>query len=225
MPNPKTPLEPGNFYHIYNRGINGCAIFHETTNYEHFLRLYDKYITPVADTYAWALLGNHFHLLVRILQPADENLNLQGFRNLEGSGSLKLPQKNLVIQQFSNLFNAYTKAFNKKYAGTGSLFEHSFRRKHIDHVSYLKQLVLYIHHNPVNHGFCEHPSEYPWSSYLSCISVKPTRLHREAVKGWFDNNANFMHWHNQAIEVEKIEAWLESTSSAPAGFDKNPALN
>ncbi|GAF02870.1 hypothetical protein [Saccharicrinis fermentans] len=52
MANPKLPLEPDQFYHIYNRGINGCAIFKETTNYEHFLRLYDKYISPVAKTFA-----------------------------------------------------------------------------------------------------------------------------------------------------------------------------
>lgn len=56
MPNPKIPLEPGNYYHIYNRGINSCNIFRETDNYEHFLRLYDKYISPVANTFAWVLM-------------------------------------------------------------------------------------------------------------------------------------------------------------------------
>ena len=60
------PLLHGHFYHIYNRGINSCKLFREPTNYEHFLGLYDKYISPVADTYAWVLMGNHFHLLVRI---------------------------------------------------------------------------------------------------------------------------------------------------------------
>ena len=60
------PLAHGQYYHIYNRGINGCSLFRETTNYGHFLGLYDKYISPVADTYAWVLMGNHFHLLVKI---------------------------------------------------------------------------------------------------------------------------------------------------------------
>ena len=61
-----TPLEYGNFYHIYNRGINGCNLFYDNENYEYFLHLYDKYILPVADTFAWVLMRNHFHLLVRI---------------------------------------------------------------------------------------------------------------------------------------------------------------
>lgn len=42
-------------YHIYNRGINSCAIFTETTNYEHFRALYEKHISPVADTFARVL--------------------------------------------------------------------------------------------------------------------------------------------------------------------------
>jgi len=202
MPNPKTPLLPGNFYHIYNRGIDSCNIFRETDNNEHFLGLYDKYISPVADTFAWVLMKNHFHLLVRILPI---NVTPEDFENLQG---LKNANKR-INQQFSNLFNAYTKAFNKRYDRTGSLFEHTFRRKLISNESYLKKVILYIHNNPVHHGFCSHPVEYPWSSYLSCISVKSTKLKRDVVMGWFDNEANFKHWHHQKIEVEKIENWLE----------------
>jgi REP element-mobilizing transposase RayT len=206
MPEHKIPLEPDKFYHIYNRGINGCPIFKETTNYEHFLNLYDKHISPVADTFAWVLMGNHFHLLVRIKNPQGfENLkNPQGFENLEGLAVIKR-----INQQFSNLFNAYTKAFNKKYKRTGSLFEHTFERKQIVDGNYLKQIVLYIHNNPVHHGFCEHPVEYSWSSFLTCISVKPTKLHREHVLGWFDNKANFLTRHSGIIEFDKIERWLE----------------
>jgi putative transposase len=209
-------LEPDQFYHIYNRGINGCSIFLETTNYEHFLMLYDKYISSVADTYAWVLMGNHFHLLVKILNPR-LNPNPQGLQNLEGFKGLEdldgfcddLTIEKRIHQQFSNLFNAYTKAFNKMYGRTGSLFEHTFRRKLIDHHEYLKQVILYIHNNPVHHGFCTHPVEYPWSSYLTCISVKPTKLQREAVIGWFDSEANFKTRHNGKIEVQEIDRWLE----------------
>jgi hypothetical protein len=61
-----TPLEYGKFYHIYNRGINGEDLFRSNENYEYFLHLYEKYMEVVVDTYAWCLLGNHFHLLVHI---------------------------------------------------------------------------------------------------------------------------------------------------------------
>lgn len=66
MPSTQPKLEYGYFYHIYNRGINGCPLFHHSENYEHFLRLYDRYISPVADTFAWCLMGNHFNLLIKV---------------------------------------------------------------------------------------------------------------------------------------------------------------
>jgi hypothetical protein len=111
--------------------------------------------------------------------------------------------------QFSHLFNAYAQAINKRFGHTGSLFEHPFHRKLIDNERYLQRVVLYIHNNPVHHGFCSHPLEYPWSSYLTCISLKPTKLKREAVIGWFDNRSNFEYLHNEKVEIEKIEKWLE----------------
>jgi REP element-mobilizing transposase RayT len=64
--NTKQPLEYDSYFHIYNRGINGEDLFLETSNYEHFLNLYSKYIDPIAETYAWCLMKNHFHFLVRI---------------------------------------------------------------------------------------------------------------------------------------------------------------
>ena len=59
-------LQPGEYYHIYNRGNNGETLFREQRNYPYFLKLYTKYIEPVAETYAYCLLKNHFHFLVRI---------------------------------------------------------------------------------------------------------------------------------------------------------------
>jgi putative transposase len=61
-----TPLQPGQYYHIYNRGNNRENVFIEKRNYPYFLKLYARHIEPVADTYAYCLLRNHFHFLVRI---------------------------------------------------------------------------------------------------------------------------------------------------------------
>ena len=59
-------IDYGQYYHIYNRGINSCDIFKEAENYDYFLKLYNKYISPIADTFAWVLMPNHFHLLIRV---------------------------------------------------------------------------------------------------------------------------------------------------------------
>ena len=72
------PLHFGSFYHIYNRGINRERIFVEETNYEYFLKLIKKHILAIADIYAYCLLNNHFHLLVRIKSEKELVNNLEG---------------------------------------------------------------------------------------------------------------------------------------------------
>ena len=59
-------MEPDKIYHIYNRGINGENLFKEERNYSYFLNKYASCITAIADTYAYCLLKNHFHLAVKI---------------------------------------------------------------------------------------------------------------------------------------------------------------
>jgi REP element-mobilizing transposase RayT len=226
----------GEFYHIYNCGINGMDLFRESENYEHFLNLMDKYILPVAEIFAWVLMRNHFHLLVRIKEnvrykysladrdPKDDtwfdehkwetfdlSLNLstsEAVESVKSPNNVKFPNPNL---HFSHLFNSYSKYFNKRFTRHGGLFERRFERKRVGNVRYLKRIILYIHNNPVHHQFSTHPAEYPWSSYLTCISVKPTRLQRDAVLGWFDSETNFRYLHDDKedkIELEKIEKWI-----------------
>jgi REP element-mobilizing transposase RayT len=186
------PLQHGKYYHIYNRGINSDLLFKENSNYEYFLNLYDKHINPIAETYAWCLMKNHFHFLVRIKNKAE----IQTEKKIQPS------------QSFSNLFNAYTKAFNKSNSRHGPLFERPFVRKEIQHEKYLQNGIIYIHNNPVNHNICKHPIEYPWSSYFSCISNKPTKLYRKEVINLFDNIENFKFKHQQKGNDPSIESLL-----------------
>jgi len=143
-------LQLGSFYHIYNRGNNRENLFKEERNYHHFLNLYARYIPHVADTYAYCLLKNHFHVLVRLKPNAERS-----HKNKEMSPS----------QQFGNLFNAYSKAVNKAYERTGSLFEHPFERIEVMSRSHLFHLVPYIHRNPQTHRLIADFREWPFSSY------------------------------------------------------------
>jgi putative transposase len=194
-------LTHGEFYHIYNRGNNSCDLFFETENYEYFLCLYDQHIAPIADTFAWVLMKNHFHFLVRIKKEDEIRLYLKGLGDLSGISATPKP----IHQYFSNFFNAYTKAINKRYGRHGSLFEKPFRRKLITNQEYLKRALIYIHNNPIHHGFCSDPIEYPWSSYLSCISTDPTRLLRDELIQWFGNRENFQNHHSADFKNLKVK--------------------
>lgn len=182
------PLTYENYYHIYNRGINSCNLFPEEENYRYFMKLYNKYISPVADTLAWALMPNHFHFLIRIKEPV---------QNLSG---LKPPH-----QYFSNLFNAYTKAFNKRYQRHGALFERPFRRKLIDNDNFLRNVLIYIHSNPIHHGFCNFPEEYPWSSYHDYFLDEPVNIFPEVIIELFDDLDNFKYMHERKAKTFEME--------------------
>lgn len=215
-------LEYGGFYHIYNRGNNGTTLFHTPDNYYHFLRLYEKYVEPIADTYAWCLMGNHFHLLVRIKEEgdigflADFNSSRSGDSGRlkwktshnrpesEGPGRVMGMKKPIPHRMFGHLFNSYTKYLNLKIGRTGSLFEKNFHRIPINSDRYFRNLVMYIHQNPVHHGFTNDFKDYPWSSYGSVISEKTTRVKRKEVLDWFDNRNNFIYAHIQPIDTDYI---------------------
>ena len=205
MPAP-LPLQPGKYYHVYNRGNNRENIFVAERNYPYFLKLYAKYVEPVAETYAYCLLRNHFHFLLRIRE--EEALApLQPLARNRGG------QSGDPSQHFSNLFNAYTRAFNAEYQRTGALFQRPFGRIEVTTDAYFLQLIAYIHQNPQKHRFVADFRDWPYSSYHAHLSDKPTRLKRDEVLVWFNGAEGFTRLHKQIIKPEHIEAL------APEDFD------
>jgi len=100
------------------------------------------------------LLRNHFHFLVRIKTESE----LTGFENLSALDFSKRPSK-----YFSNLFNAYARAFNKAYNRTGALFQRPFGRIQVTSNTHLRHLVSYIHQNPQKHNFVDDLRDWPYS--------------------------------------------------------------
>ena len=187
-----SPLQPDTYYHIYNRGTNRENIFCEERNYSHFLKLYRYHIEPVAETFAYCLLRNHFHLLVRV--KIEEEIDPKGFQKSLGSGLLRS-----ASQKFSDFFNAYAKAINQAYGRTGSLFQHPFGRIPVTKDRQFWSVVAYIHQNPQKHKFVEDFREWKWSSYTALLTEKPTRLKRAAVLEWFCGQKRYEKLHAQWI--------------------------
>ena len=209
----------GSYYHIYNCGINGLNIFNDNNDFKKFLSLYDKYIDPIAETFSWCLMGNHFHLLVRLKEGMvykysmdDKSRKDIDFNEIKWettsskSSNTKLPDP---TNHFSHLFTSYSKYFNIKYKRHGALFERPFKRKLVDNEVYFQRLVLYIHNNPVHHKFTEHPIEWAWSSYYTILSDKPTKLYRKQVLDWFESKENYENTHSNSIDIIEIEKYLE----------------
>jgi len=190
-------IEPGKFYHIWNRGNNRENLFYSSRNYEYFIRLYAEYLDPVVETYAFCLLPNHFHLLVRtksksiVVSPAGE--------------TTKKTISNPVSLAFQRFFTAYSQAINVQERRTGSLFQKPFKRLEITSTQQLANLVLYIHTNPQKHGIIDDFRQYPWSSYERIIRDKPSKLKKEEVLQWFRNKENYVNYHTRTIDLDELK--------------------
>jgi REP element-mobilizing transposase RayT len=196
------PLLPGGTYHIYNRGNNREPIFRESENYRFFLERYIHHIEPVAVTYAYCLLPNHFHFLVRIREDSEQP-ELPTFERLATlePATLEPPTLEPPVPDaqfaFKNLFISYALAFNRRYDRTGSLFEKPFKRKRVTGEAYFARLVVYIHRNAQHHGLVADFRDWPWSSYTAVLAGAATRIPRQEVLGWFGGPAPFRAAHAQ----------------------------
>ena len=172
-------ITAGLTYHIYNRGNNGDIVFSEADNYEYFLFLMRRHLFPVSDIYAYCIMSNHFHIVLRVKEETDLPEN---FRNRPS-------------QAFSNMFNGFAKAMNIRTGRTGSLFEKNFERKLISDEMNLRNVISYVHCNPVSHGVCKHFSEYPYSSIKEYIGGRKQLIEQSFPLQLFDGIDSLITFH------------------------------
>jgi len=190
-------LTHSTYYHIYNHANGFENIFNEERNYHFFLEKYQFYISPIADTLAYCLMPNHFHFLIKIKSEEELRVWLEltsqkfadkrGRKNFEKFGAEKFEADKIISKQFSKLFSCYTQSFNKVYNRRGSLFVPNYKRKEITSEKYLIQAFIYIHNNPVKHGFVRKPDEWIFSSYDAYIFEKENFVKKNCILNYFDS--------------------------------------
>ena len=87
------------------------------------------------------------------------------------------------------------------YHRKGSLFIPRFKRKQISSNEYWTKIIHYIHYNPVHHNFCNSIEDWPYSSYKTIISDKPTKINRCMVLQWFGSKEDFVAFHQCTPEL------------------------
>jgi hypothetical protein len=115
----------------------------------------------------------------------------------------------IIIQQFSNFFNCYTKSVNVEQNRSGSLFKKHFKRRIILEEQYLGRIVLYIHLNPVHHKITDDYQNFRWSSYHRILSDKPTKLKRCEVLDIFGGRENYIKSHREeSFNYQEISKYI-----------------
>jgi REP element-mobilizing transposase RayT len=167
---------PGALHHVIIRGIERRKIFRSDYDRKNFLnRLPDLVFETRTNCYAWAMLDNHVHLLLRT-----------------GSAPISV--------FMSRLLTGYAGWFNRKYKRHGQLFQNRYKSILCQEDPYLKELVRYIHLNPLRAGlvtdikaldaypWCGHrvlmgESDQPWQNIEYVYRLFSSRK-REAIKSY-----------------------------------------
>ena len=132
---------PGALQHVIARGIERRAIFSEEEDCLFFTNRLGKLLNDTGtDCFAWVLIHNHFHLLLK-------------------TGPTPL------ASLMRRLLTSYSVHYNRRYQRSGHLFQNRYRSLVCDEDTYLLELVRYIHLNPIRSGIVKDLEElerYPW---------------------------------------------------------------
>lgn len=189
-----------NIYHITGHAVGNEKLFLNDDNYQFFLKRYCKYINPIADTFAYSLLPNHFHSLIQV---KPYNHLLENYKKVKSNRAAEAGwQEAFVMQQFSNLFNSYAKSFNKKYNRRGALFMDYMRRVQVTSDEQYTGTIFYIHKNAVHHGYCHSLEEWPWSSYNCLLTDDSITSEQQKVLDWFGGKEKFIAYHTQPVYLK-----------------------
>jgi REP element-mobilizing transposase RayT len=173
----KTPVCPDRYYHIYNRGNNKEKMFYHSVDYYFFLSKYKEYVAPFVETYAFCLLPNHFHFLLKTGNEINQSITN-------------------VPNQLRKLFICHAQRINFMHQRMGGLFTKSYQRIEVQDEAYLTQLVNYIHKNPIKHGVHADYETYLYSSYRILVCESKTLLARDDVFDWFGGKQQFLDYHS-----------------------------
>lgn len=171
---------PGALHHVIGRGIERATIFRTDADRNDFLdRLADLCVDGNLMVYAWSLLSNHFHLLVRTgRQPISKNMK--------------------------KLLTGYVVKFNLRHKRCGHLFQNRYKSIVCEEDPYLLELTRYIHLNPLRAGMVgdlEELRHYRWAGH----SVIMGRVER----GWQDIGTVLAYFGKGRDAVKKYEQFVQ----------------
>ena len=196
-------LQPNCTYHIFNHANGFENIFTEDENYRFFLAKYQQYILPIAETYAYCLLPNHFHLVVRIRRKEvlEEVYRAYNFSKVQNFGEVEITDnmiERFISKQFANLFSCYTQSFNKVNKRRGSLFLKNFRRELIENKAYFLNAIIYTHRNPVHHAFCDRYTDWSYTSFCEIKEHNSQLIEVDKLLRMFGGLVSFIDLHEQS---------------------------
>ncbi len=211
-------MEFNTIYHVFNHANGRENLFTGNHSYNLFLEKVEEYLLPVAEVYAYCLMPNHFHVLLRIRsekEVADALVlwgDLKAVKRAKQARPKPKPNKNImtpkafVSKSFSNCFNAYSRIYNLSNSRYGSMFIKNFKRKPVEDHAYFARVLFYIHHNPVKDKFTDKMEKWYWSSFNAYFRNRKSFISKGYPIKFFGNRKQLLEYHELLSKANRIEA-------------------
>ncbi len=168
MPRSARLDKPGALHHVIIRGIERAKIVDDDKDRNTFVERLGELSTELeTPVFAWALMTNHAHILLK-------------------SGQVGL------ATFMRKMLTRYAITYNRRHRRHGHLFQNRYKSIVCEEDSYFKELVRYIHLNPLRAGFVGTPAKldwYKWSGHSVIVGRRKNSWQdREYVIRWFGKN-------------------------------------
>ena len=182
------PLEPNKVYHLFSHAVHNNDLYYSPENYAFFLRRWQHFSKGYFETYAFCLMPNHFHFCLKTLpQP-----QLDASSKLASSSDVDKIYSKII----NNFLSSYAQALNKHRQREGTLFRGRFKRLPIADREYFRDVICYIHHNPIHHFGVDNYSDWSFSSYnFFQHELKELSLKTDTVLSVFNQSGGFYEYH------------------------------
>ena len=222
-------LQPGRFWHLRQRAFDD-RIFYQPDDYRDFLRRLHERSRGLFRVYGYALLPDHYHLLLkthdqaqllatwaatgkppsrailRNLPVVPSSADQPDFAYLRGLPAYvrDMACAQFVSRQLGTMLSSYALRVNGREYREEALFRRPFHRREVP-AEHLPALLVHLHRNSRHHRLQSDFAHYPHTSYRAYLSEKPTALPRAEVLERFGGKAAFEKAH-QRIPPNR-EAW------------------
>jgi putative transposase len=159
------PLESRTVYHIFGHAVANNNLFECAANYTYFLKRWQHFAEGYFRTFAYCLMPNHFHLCVLTVEPSAIRIE----QDMPKRRTTNTGVSSLHSARMEAFLSSYAQAFNKFHSRKGVLFRSAFGRIPVTHTDNFKNLICYIHHNPIHHFGADSYLDWAYSSYATYL--------------------------------------------------------
>jgi putative transposase len=211
MPTPeeyKAPFYFQQHYHVLFRSIDGVLLFKNEREHIFFLEKWKRFTQMIADVWAYSLLDNHVHLIIKTKTEEEITAQLQQLGAEQKTKAieqfLKTPSEDLfrpiMERQINSFLVSYTNTYNNFIQRKGGLFQQPFRRLLIADDAHLQQAIIYTHANAQKHGLVKNFLEHRRHSYHTIMNNDSGFVNTTAVLDFFGGKLKFEEAHKQQID-------------------------